>query len=172
VGIPGAPTIMDAIVLVAVLSCLNSGIYVGSRVMFGLAAKKDAPAWLVQVDKRGVPSRAILLAAVISIACVALDAFFPKELFSFLLNASGALMIFVYIGVSASQLILRRTTPPEKLHVKAWFHPWGGYLTIGAMLAVLVAMAITPGKDTELIASIILSGAIVLSYFVFRRVRT
>jgi GABA permease len=171
VGIPGAPEIMDVIVLVAVLSCLNSGLYVGSRVMFGLAAKKDAPAWLVQVDRRGVPSRAIILAALISMACVALDAFFPKELFSFLLNASGALMIFVYIGVSASQLILRRTTPPEKLQVKAWFHPWGGYLTVGAMVAVLIAMALTPGKDTELTASVILSAVIVASYFIFRRRR-
>ncbi len=57
IGVAGATEIMDAIVLVAVLSCLNSGIYVGSRVMFGLASRGDAPAWLVQVDKRGVLPR-------------------------------------------------------------------------------------------------------------------
>jgi len=169
VGLPAAPQIMDAIVLVAVLSCLNSGIYVGSRVMFGLAAKKDAPQWLVQVDGRGVPSRAIILASLISMGCVALDAFFPKELFSFLLNASGALMIFVYIGVVLSQLILRTRTSPEQLQVRAWFHPWGGYLTAAAMVAVLFAMAITPSKQPEFIASVILTSAIVASYFVFRR---
>ena len=113
----------------------------------------------------------IILAAIISIACVAMDAFFPKELFSFLLNASGALMIFVYIGVAASQIILRPRTPQEKLHIKAWFHPWGGYLTIFAMLAVLVAMTLKDGSRTELTASLILLGAIVAAYYLFRRGR-
>ena len=58
----------------AVLSCLNSGIYVASRVLFTLAAKKDAPMWIVQVDRRGVPSRAILVGAAIACAAVALEA--------------------------------------------------------------------------------------------------
>ena len=173
VGVPGAPVIMDAIVLVAVLSCLNSGIYVGSRVLFTLAGKKDAPAWLVRVDRRGVPARAIILAAIISMACVAMDAFFPKELFSFLLNASGALMIFVYLGVAVSQIILRPRTAPEALHIRAWFHPWGGYLTIFAMLAVLVAMALkSDGSRAELSASLICAGVIVACYFMFRRAQT
>ena len=42
-GIPGAATIMNLIVLTAVLSCLNSGLYVTSRVLFALAARNDAP---------------------------------------------------------------------------------------------------------------------------------
>src|SRR5690606_23595723 len=48
VGIPGAVMAMDIIVLVAVLSCLNSGIYVASRVMFTLASKGDAPRSIVK----------------------------------------------------------------------------------------------------------------------------
>ena len=57
---------MNMLVLTAVLSCLNSGVYVASRVLFTLAAKGDAPQSLVQVDRRGVPSRAILLGAFIA----------------------------------------------------------------------------------------------------------
>jgi L-asparagine transporter-like permease len=180
VGVPYAPMIMDIIVVVAVLSCLNSGIYVGSRVLFGLAHKGDAPKFLRKVDGRGVPSRAILLASAISVACVALDAFFPKELFSFLLNASGALMIFVYIGVTAAQLAMRPRIPAERLQIRAWFHPWGGYLTIAAMLAVLVAMGTKASTNPaqalsssqiELLSSTALMAVIVLAYFVFRRGR-
>jgi L-asparagine transporter-like permease len=171
VGVPGAPTIMDAIILVAVLSCLNSGIYVGSRVMFGLSSRGDAPAFLRTIDKRGVPAAAILVASALSMLVIPLDGPYSQDLYSFLLNASGALMIFVYIGVAASQLILRKRTPPEQLQVRAWFHPWGGYFAIAAMVAVLVAMALTPGKNTELMASTILAAIIVASYFVFRRNR-
>lgn len=171
VGIPGAGLVMDIIVLVAVLSCLNSGIYVASRVLFTLAAKKDAPMWIVQVDKRGVPSRAILVGAAIACAAVALEAFFPKEIFGFLINASGALMIFVYMLVVASHLVLRPKIPKESLHLATWFYPFSGWIALAAMAAVLVAMAMTPGRDAELVASLTCLGVIVAAYFIFRRGR-
>lgn len=171
VGIPGAGLVMDIIVLVAVLSCLNSGIYVASRVLFTLAAKKDAPMWIVQVDRRGVPSRAILVGAAIACAAVALEAFFPKEIFGFLINASGALMIFVYMLVVASHLVLRPKIPKESLHLATWFYPFSGRIALAAMAAVLVAMAMTPGRDAELVASLTCLGVIVAAYFIFRRGR-
>ena len=62
IGIPAAADIMNAVVLTAVLSCLNSGIYVASRMMFALANRGDAPQWTVKLNSRGVPARAILLA--------------------------------------------------------------------------------------------------------------
>ena len=169
VGLPGAGLVMNIIVLVAVLSCLNSGIYVASRVLFTLAAKGDAPQWLVQVDKRGVPSRAILIGAFIACVAVALEAFFPKEIFGFLINASGALMIFVYMLVVAAHLVLRPKTPPERQHLKTWFYPFSGWIVLAAMLAVLVAMAFTPGRDAELYASLACLVVVVACYFIFRR---
>ena len=39
IGIPGAADIMNAVVVTAVLSCLNSGIYVASRMLFALARR-------------------------------------------------------------------------------------------------------------------------------------
>jgi GABA permease len=42
-GIPGAGTIMDIIVLTSVLSCLNSGLYTASRMLFSLSERGDAP---------------------------------------------------------------------------------------------------------------------------------
>jgi GABA permease len=42
-GIPGAADIMNAVVLTAVLSCLNSGLYTASRMLFVLAARREAP---------------------------------------------------------------------------------------------------------------------------------
>ncbi len=170
VGIPGAPLVMDFIVLVAVLSCLNSGIYVASRVMFTLASRGDAPLWLVQVDRRGVPSRAILIASTISLMGVAMDAFL-NDWFTFLLNASGALMIFVYMLDVASHLVLRPRIPKEELRLATWFYPYSGWLALAAMSAVLVAMALTPGRDAELYASLVCLGLTLAAYFVFRRNR-
>ena len=55
---------MNIIVLTAVLSCLNSGLYVTSRALFALAAHGDAPKSLVVLNKRNVPARAILAGTV------------------------------------------------------------------------------------------------------------
>jgi GABA permease len=169
IGIPGAALGMNIIVLVAVLSCLNSGIYVASRVLFTLAAKGDAPQWLIQVDKRGVPSHAILIGALIACIAVGASVISPDLVFAFLVNATGALMIFVYMGVVVSQLILRPRIPADKLHIRTWFYPWSGYLIIAAMLAVLVAMAMRPASAIELGASTACLAVAVVSYFVFRR---
>ena len=171
IGIPGAALGMNIIVLVAVLSCLNSGIYVASRVLFTLAAKGDAPQWLVQVDKRGVPSRAILIGSVIACIAVGASVISPDLVFAFLVNATGALMIFVYMGVVVSQLILRPRIPAEKLHLKTWFYPWSGYITIAAMLAVLAAMMLKQQSAIELGASTACLIAVVVCYFLFRRRR-
>ena len=54
-GIPYADHIMNAVVLTAVLSCLNSGLYTASRMLFVLAARREAPVALITVNRRGVP---------------------------------------------------------------------------------------------------------------------
>ena len=59
-GIPYADHIMNAVVLTAVLSCLNSGLYTASRMLFVLAARREAPVRLITVNRRGVPAWAIL----------------------------------------------------------------------------------------------------------------
>ena len=79
IGIPGAATIMNVIVLTAVLSCLNSGVYVTARVLFAMADKGDAPRWLTQVNKRQVPARAILLGSAFGFIVMALNWIAPRE---------------------------------------------------------------------------------------------
>ena len=50
-GIPYADHVMNAVVLTAVLSCLNSGMYTASRMLFVLAARREAPLQLVKRDQ-------------------------------------------------------------------------------------------------------------------------
>ena len=68
IGIPGAADVMNAIIVTAVLSCLNSGMYTGSRMLFALARRGDAPKGLLDVNRRGVPVKAILLTSSIGFA--------------------------------------------------------------------------------------------------------
>ncbi len=95
-GIPGADHVMNAVVLTAVLSCLNSGLYSASRVLFVLAGLREAPAQMLKVSGRGVPYLAIVCSSVVGFLCVIMAGVAPGTVFLFLLNSSGAIVLFVY----------------------------------------------------------------------------
>ncbi len=59
--IPGGEMMMRVIVITAVLSCLNSGLYVTSRMLYELAISGDAPAVLASTNKNKVPTIGILI---------------------------------------------------------------------------------------------------------------
>lgn len=167
IGFPAAATVMKVIVLTAVLSCLNSGLYVTSRVLFTLAAKGDAPKSMVTLNKRQVPARAILIGSVFGYLALIASVLSPEKVFAFLVNASGALMLIVYLMVAAAQIVVRRRferEAPERLTLKMWFFPYASYAVIAVIGAVLVAMAFTPELATQLYASLICTGLVLGAY--------
>ena len=95
---------MNAIVLTAVLSALNSGLYAASRMLFALTRHGDAPAALAKVNKRGVPVRAILLGTVFGYVSVVMSYVSPDTVFAFLVNSYGTVALFVYVLIAFSQL--------------------------------------------------------------------
>jgi GABA permease len=165
IGISSAATIMNAIVLTAVLSCLNSGVYVTARVLFAMADKGDAPRWLVQVDKRRVPARAILLGSAFGFLVMALNWIAPEKLFTFLLNSCGALMMFTYLFVVVAHFRFPYSRPELRDSGGARLIAGGAAL---AMIAVMVAMAVMPSKQPEMAASLACLGVIVVALFVKR----
>jgi len=171
--IPYASTIMAWIILTAVLSCLNSAFYVCSRVLFVLAGHGDAPRWLVKTNARHVPSRSVMLASAGGFAGVIAAILSPSIVFAFLLNASGALIVYIYIAIAASQIRVRMQHEREgkRSTLPMWLFPWLSYLAIAGMLAVLIAMAVTPARAMEFWTS---AGtvAVVLAAYGLVRVRS
>ena len=165
-GIPYADHIMNAVVLTAVLSCLNSGLYTASRMLFVLAARREAPVRLITVNGRGMPMAAILTSTVVGFLCVIAAAVSPDTVFLFLLNSSGAIILFVYLLIAVSQLILRRRTPPEKLRVKMWFYPVLTILTIAVIVGILISMFVREGTRSQLLLSLLSWGAVLVLYAV------
>ena len=163
-GIPYADHIMNAVVLTAVLSCLNSGMYTASRMLFVLAARREAPAQLVQVTRRGVPAIAILASSVVGFLCVIAAAVSPDTIFAFLLNSSGAIILFVYLLISISQIVLRRRTPDSELRVKMWLFPVLSILTAVAILAILVQMGLQADVRSQLVLSLLSWAVVIVLY--------
>jgi len=164
-GIPYADHIMNAVVLTAVLSCLNSGMYTASRMLFVLAARREAPAQLVAVTRRGVPAAAILASSVVGLLCVIAAAVSPDTIFAFLLNSSGAIILFVYLLIAISQIVLRYRTDESKLKVKMWLFPVLSILTAAAILAILVQMGIQKDVRSQLVLSLLSWAVVLVLYF-------
>ncbi len=170
IGIPGADHVMNAVVLTAVLSCLNSGLYSASRVLFVLARQHEAPAQMLKVSGRGVPYLAIVCSSVVGFLCVIMAGVAPNTVFSFLLNSSGAIVLFVYLLIALSQIVLRRRTPPEKLRVMMWFFPTLSILTVAGIVAVLAQMAFDSSAHVQFWLSLLSWAVVVAVYFVTKRV--
>jgi GABA permease len=163
-GVPYASHLMNAVVLTAVLSCLNSGMYTASRMLFVLAARRDAPPQVVRVTRRGVPAAAILVSSVVGFLCVIAAAVSPGTVFAFLLNSSGAIVLFVYLLIAISQIVLRYRTPESQLRVKMWLFPALSFLTTGGILAVLVQMYFQKGVRSQLLLSLTSWALVVVVY--------
>lgn len=153
-----ASTAMSLIILTAVLSCLNSAFYVCSRVLFVLAEHGDAPGWLVQLNGRRVPIRSVAVGALAGVLGIAAATFAPQVVFAFLVNASGALMVLIYIIITLAQIRLRRQREASGAPAPSagvWLFPWSSYAAIAGMVAVLIAMALTPAMQRDFYVSVV-----------------
>jgi GABA permease len=170
-GLPGAANFMNAVVVTAVLSCLNSGLYTASRMLFVLAARGEAPGRLVTVSRRGVPYVAILCSSLVGFLCVVMAWLSPGTVFLFLINSSGAVVLFVYLLIALSQIVLRRRTTTDRLPVRMWYFPVLSILTLAAIGGVLVQMAFDKDARAQLWLSLAAWAAVLLLYFLMRRWR-
>jgi len=166
-GIPAAAQIMNAVVLTAVLSALNSGLYASSRMLFALTRRGDAPEGLAKLNRNGVPSRAILLGTLFGYGAVIMSYVSPDRVFAFLVNSYGTVAIFVYVLIAVSQLRLRarlEREDPSRLRVRMWAYPYLTYLAIAGMLGIVLAMAFIPEQRTPLIFGVISLGVLLLGF--------
>jgi GABA permease len=171
-GIPGGSHIMNAVVLTAVLSALNSGLYASSRMLFALTRRGDAPRALAKLSRNGVPARAILLATVLGYVSVIMSYVSPDTVFAFLVNSYGTVAIFVYVMIALSQLRLRarlEREAPGRLRVRMWGYPYLTYLVIAGMLGIVLSMAFIPDQRTPLAFGLVSVGVLVAAFFVRRR---
>jgi len=167
---PWASRAMSAIILTAVLSCLNSAFYVCSRVLFVLAEHGDAPQWLVRLNARRVPTRSVWVGSLAGVLGILAAINYPQTVFAFLVNASGALMVFIYMMVALAHIRLRRAREARGEPAPAltmWLFPWSSYAAVGGMAAVLIAMALTPGElTTELRISVVALAVAAIAFFI------
>ncbi|MFC4609635.1 amino acid permease [Streptomyces maoxianensis] len=168
-GIPAAGQIMNVVVLIALLSAMNANVYGASRMACSLVARGQGPKALGKVFG-GVPRVAVLVSSVFGFSCVLLSYWRPNDVFMWLLNMIGAVILVVWIFIAVCQLVLRRKLEresPDKLVVKMWLYPALTWVALAGMAAVFVLMA----READTRTQLYYTGGLVLALAVVGYVR-
>ncbi|MGW0993615.1 amino acid permease [Streptomyces sp. NPDC002520] len=154
-GIPGAGQLMNVVVLVALLSAMNANIYGSSRIAYSLVERGQGPRALARLSG-GVPRIAVLTSCVLGFVCVMLSYWRPDDVFKWLLNMIGAVILVVWIFIAVSQLLLRRRMEretPEKLVIRMWGFPWLTWVALAGMATIFVLMAREADTRVQLLST-------------------
>ncbi|MEV3992958.1 amino acid permease [Streptomyces sp. NPDC049837] len=165
IGIPHAGQIMNVIVLTAVLSCLNSGLYTASRMAFSLGERGDAPKAFAKANAKGVPTAAILASVAFGFIAVYFNYAFKDTVFDFLLSSSGAVALFVWLVICFTQLRMRGILlreVPEKVTVKMWLFPYLTWAT-AAMITFVLAYMVYDKDNREVVLSSVAVAVVVVT---------
>ncbi|MFG2589311.1 amino acid permease [Streptomyces sp. NBC_01166] len=163
-GISGAAEIMNVVILVALLSAMNANIYGSSRMACSLVARGQGPKVLGRISS-GVPRNAVLASSVFGFLCVLLSYWRPEDVFPWLLNMIGAVILVVWIFIAVSQLILRRRTEreaPDRLVVRMWLFPVLTIVALVAMAGIFVLMLRQPDTRDQLLATGALTAVLIV----------
>ena len=143
IGIPGADHIMNAVVILAIISSMNSGLYGSSRVLYTQAVDGRIPKIFSHLSKKKVPTYAILMCTSALYVGVLISLFAGSKTFEFLMGSLGYTVLFIWLIISIAHLKSRKNQPeqPSSYSVK-WF-PYTTWAAIIALCAILIGIVFT-----------------------------
>ncbi|KAJ3578101.1 hypothetical protein NPX13_g2463 [Xylaria arbuscula] len=119
-GIPAIPSVVNAIVITSAWSASNQGLLAGTRTLYGLALKKQAPSVFLRTTSWGVPYVCVLF-------------FVPFMFLSFLTLSNAALTVFFWLRSAMT----RQGIPKESL---PWHNSWTLYSSYAGLFMCLLIL--------------------------------
>lgn len=146
IGIPYAADIMNFVVLTALLSVANSGLYAATRMLYALSNEGMASKKLAAVTKKGIPMNALSITFAIALLSLLSGFFAENTVFMVLLSIAGLGAQVGWISISASQLAFRRHYLKnggklENLKFRTPLYPIVPIVSLVLNLTVLVSLA-------------------------------
>lgn len=156
-GISGLPSVMNVVILIAILSVANSSVYASSRVLASLADIGHAPKFLAYVDRTGRPLYATFLTLFVGLLSFIAASDKEAEVFLWLSALSGLSTIFAWLAICIAHIRFRRALTVQgrdtnELTYVAQFGVWGSVYGVGMNLLVIIGqfwVALFPGSSAD-----------------------
>ncbi|AIN47312.1 amino acid permease [Candidatus Palibaumannia cicadellinicola] len=141
-----AAAIMNSVILAAVLSAGNSGMYASTRMLYTLALEGKAPKMFAHLSKGGVPCNALYMTTIVAALCFLSSIYSHQKVYLWLLNTSGTTGFIAWLGIAISHYRFRRGFQKqgcslEKLPYRA------GWFPLGPVFAFILCLVIILGQD-------------------------
>ncbi|WP_253772810.1 amino acid permease [Goodfellowiella coeruleoviolacea] len=149
-GVPGIGDLMNAVVLTAALSSVNSGLYSTGRILRALADNGEAPAFAGRMSSRHVPYGGILFTAVAYLLGVVLNYLVPKEAFDIATAIASFGVVATWATFIICQMRLRTAANRGELTRPSYRMPGAPYTswaTLGFLALVVVLMGFSDGAE-------------------------
>lgn len=108
IGIPYAADIMNIVIITALVSVANSGLYASTRMLWSLANEGMAPKLFLKVNKRGIPMPALIICMLISCLCLFSSIYAPTTVYVMLVAVAGFGCVVGWMGIVGAQYMFRR----------------------------------------------------------------
>ena len=163
-GLLSAAAVMNAVILTAVLSAGNSGMYASTRMLYTLACDGKAPRIFAKLSRGGVPRNALYATTVIAGLCFLTSMFGNQTVYLWLLNTSGMTGFIAWLGIAISHYRFRRGYVKQGYDVNQLPYR-SGFFPLGPIFAFILCLIITLGQNYEaFLADTIDWGAVTATY--------
>jgi L-asparagine transporter-like permease len=174
IGIPGAASVMNFVVLTAAMTAANSSIYLVSRTLFSLGRAGMIPKTLGSVNQRGVPVNALAVAGVGLLLAVVVQTRLQSSAYIWFIGVALFGALFCWLMIFVTHVAFRRAwvrsgSPP--LAYRSRFGEAGSIAGAFVMLAILISTWWAPGLDVTLKASVPWLGLVGLAYWLSPKFR-
>ncbi|MGO2122904.1 amino acid permease [Glutamicibacter arilaitensis] len=162
-GVAFAAALMNAVILSAILSAGNSGLYASARMLYSMALDGKAPKIFARLNKRGVPMPAMLLTASVGLFGFLTAIVGQGSAYTWLLNVSGLSGFIAWIGIAVCHYKFRKAYIASgqdlaNLPYKAPLFPLGPVLAFVILIVVIIGQnyqAIVDGNLLQMASSYI-----------------
>lgn len=135
IGIPFAADIMNFVVLTAILSAANSGLYASTRMLWSLANEGVIPARVASVNKAGAPFLAMCICMLGGLFSLLSSFIAADTVYMVLVSISGLAVVLVWVSIAACHIVFRKRylaegNRLEDLKYRAPGYPYLSWVTL------------------------------------------
>ncbi|CCJ74373.1 Lysine-specific permease [Cronobacter condimenti 1330] len=155
IGIPYAADIINFVILTAILSAANSGLYASGRMLWSLANERTLPRGFARLTRRGVPLTALSVSMLGGVLALFSSVIAPDTVFVALSAISGFAVVAVWLSICAAHFMFRRRhlsrgRALSELHYRAPWYPLTPVLGFVLCLVACVGLAFDPSQRIAL----------------------
>ncbi|WP_024800397.1 amino acid permease [Nocardia sp. BMG51109] len=150
-GLGGAGSVMNLVVLTAAFSSLNAGLYSTGRILRSMSMNGSAPSVASRMSKQGVPYVGILATGTVALAGVGLNAIVPEKAFEIVLNMSALGTITAWAAILLCQMKLVQWSREGRVERPSFRLMGAPYTNIAALIfmALVVVLMLFGEDDTQ-----------------------